>query len=437
MLMVDKMQKRQTTNKQRQNDITAERRAFQISFLQQRKLNYIFTINIALLFNLLNISTHSTTTIYPLISTRMETSAPFSLQRIKSDLKQIDQMAELLSKLEVPVDVNMLEMFQKLQELAGSRDFHPLYSNLYQFVLKLKWAREGCWDSGYIVPWMGLYSHIGINSHLMGVATHYGGSSSLNAKSPLIKSPPNPYGNGKRPVEMNREEWSQMLISSVAHYPANASLSLLSNNNSRLLSVLYPATTSTSAYPAPASAPAPATATSNNNNIGKRVGNKVVTSPSTATNKEALQPPQKKPRLSASSASSFIDGNNPLAIVHGPAGSVSLSQTELALLLAKNNQQPQHPANTKSGVLTMNSGLRPPPPPQQDPAAIKKPKARRNPNPNNRTKASAAAAASASANTNAAVAAANANALNTTTNLKGQAPAQVAAQPQVAPAADN
>ena len=355
----------------------------------------------------------------------METSAPFSLQRIKSDLKQIDQMAELLSKLEVPVDVNMLEMFQKLQELAGSRDFHPLYSNLYQFVLKLKWAREGCWDSGYIVPWMGLYSHIGINSHLMGVATHYGGSSSLNAKSPLIKSPPNPYGNGKRPVEMNREEWSQMLISSVAHNPTNASLSLLSNNNSRLLSVLYPAPTSTSA---------PAAATNNNNNIGKRAGNKVVvTSPSSATNKEALQPPQKKPRLSASSTSAFIDGGNPLTVVHGPAGSVSLSQTELALLLANNNQQPQHSANTKSGVLSIDSGLPPPPPPQQDPAAVKKPKGRRNPNPNNRTKASAAAA-SASANTNAA---ADANALNTTTNFKGQAPAQVAAQPQVAPAEDN
>lgn len=276
----------------------------------------------------------------------METTIPFSVARTKSDIKQIDQLAELLSKLEVPVDMNTLEMFQKLQELAGSRDFHPIYSQINQFVLKLKWAREGCWDSGYIVPWMSLYSHIGINTHLSGIAAQYGGGNTASKdafKSPLIKSPPNPFGSGIRPVEMNRDEWNQLLLSSLSYNPSNPGLSLLGTGRH------------TNKRPFPSPMPS---LSLNNNLANANTGaltsssssNKTVTtSQEIPLQHHTVCQPQKKARLSNYSAAT-----NELV------GSVTLSPAELEILAASVNSnlgasvaEPSHLEDVAAAVVAV------------------------------------------------------------------------------------
>ncbi|KAJ3311943.1 hypothetical protein HDV04_003552 [Boothiomyces sp. JEL0838] len=60
-----------------------------------------------------------------------------------------------------------MEIFQRLVEVAGTKEFIPLLSSIQHYVLKLKWARE---------------------------------------------APMNVYGGGARPVEINKEEWNELLI---------------------------------------------------------------------------------------------------------------------------------------------------------------------------------------------------------------------------------
>ena len=139
------------------------------------------------------------------------TAEPYSIQRIKSDLKKVENLGELLTQMAIPVDFKMIETFQKMQELAGSREFLPIYSQVNYLISKLKWAREGIFDSGYIIPWMSLYSHVGMNNQLASIASYYGNSSfSSTEKSPLIKTPLNPFGCGCRPVELDRDELAQI-----------------------------------------------------------------------------------------------------------------------------------------------------------------------------------------------------------------------------------
>ncbi|KAJ3319764.1 hypothetical protein HDV06_005965 [Boothiomyces sp. JEL0866] len=146
--------------------------------------------------------------------------------RIKSDIREIEYLGELVTQLNLPLDVNTMEIFQRLVEVAGTKEFIPLLSSIQHYVLKLKWAREGTWNTGYIVPWMSLYSCLGGASQLVSIATHYTESitlsnvgfqdpdlcSTMGFKSPLIKAPVNVYGGGARPVEINKEEWNELLI---------------------------------------------------------------------------------------------------------------------------------------------------------------------------------------------------------------------------------
>jgi hypothetical protein len=141
---------------------------------------------------------------------------PFSNQRIKHDLCQIDGLGELINQLAIPFDLNMAEVFQKLTELAGSKEFLPVYANIHHYLSKLKWARDGSWESGYIVSWINIYSSFNNRdtpcNELQSIANHAASSS----KSPLVKSPINTYGRGFRPVELNREDWNAMIQSTLA-----------------------------------------------------------------------------------------------------------------------------------------------------------------------------------------------------------------------------
>ncbi|KAI8893461.1 hypothetical protein BC833DRAFT_608313 [Globomyces pollinis-pini] len=169
--------------------------------------------------------------------------SPFTFPRITSDIKEVDALAELISQLGVPIDIHLTESFHRLVELAGSRDFLPLFSSIQEYVHKLKWAREGLFNTGYIVPWMSLYANVGnhFNNQLVSIATHYSPNSSISSaecspdgerrssngfKSPLIKPPFNAFGNGFRPVELNRDDWRRILTAGITtskpnDYPPN------------------------------------------------------------------------------------------------------------------------------------------------------------------------------------------------------------------------
>jgi hypothetical protein len=146
---------------------------------------------------------------------KMELYPIHSYSRTKSDIRDIEQLGDLINQLGLNLDVQVTDAFQRLVELAGSKDFLPLFSHIQNYALKLKWAREGRWNTGYVVPWMNLYSSLGSNTHLVSVAAHFTQTNkdddSKNFKSPLIKTPQNYYGNGVRPVEIHREEWYQVL----------------------------------------------------------------------------------------------------------------------------------------------------------------------------------------------------------------------------------
>lgn len=150
---------------------------------------------------------------------------PYSSARIDSDLKQIEYLGKMISNLAIPIDFAMKETFQKLQELAGSRDFSHVHATLFHFVSKLKWAREGMWETGYVVPWMSVYSHLGSsNSKLAAIAVHH-----YSAKDELFKtsSLPNSFGSLVRPVEPVRDDWTLLLQTTIKQSIGNVEKAIL------------------------------------------------------------------------------------------------------------------------------------------------------------------------------------------------------------------
>jgi hypothetical protein len=157
----------------------------------------------------------------------LEPYRPFSNLRVKADIKEIEALGELITQLALPMDIHLVEIFQKLIELAGSREFHPVYSEIYHYVSKLKWARDGIWNTGYIIPWTSLYPSLGTNNHLVSVATNYSqqchddDSFRMNYKNPFKRNSFNSFncfGNGCRPVDINRDEWNRVLVSILNSY---------------------------------------------------------------------------------------------------------------------------------------------------------------------------------------------------------------------------
>lgn len=143
----------------------------------------------------------------------IEPSSPFSATRIKEDFHQIDKIQELLSTLHIPFDQPVMEALQKLVDTVGSREFLPLSSALSAHLYKLKWAREGMFDTGYIIPWMAVYSSLNSpNSQLCSIATAW---NSPHSSKDFVGKPVNTFGSLSRPVELNREDWSSLLTKMV------------------------------------------------------------------------------------------------------------------------------------------------------------------------------------------------------------------------------
>lgn len=135
----------------------------------------------------------------------LETHLPFSANRIKADIEEIEILGELVNQLQLPRDIKLQDIFQKLVELAGTREFFPAYSMINSFALNLKWSRQGKWDTGYIIPWTNIYPSLGVNTQLVSIATHLVSQPSESAKTL------NTFGVDSRPVDVNRAEWNRIL----------------------------------------------------------------------------------------------------------------------------------------------------------------------------------------------------------------------------------
>ncbi|KAJ3091570.1 hypothetical protein HK102_000051 [Quaeritorhiza haematococci] len=68
------------------------------------------------------------------------------------DIYEIENLASLVNELKLPLDTAICETFERLVELAGSKEFMPAVSRIQNALLRMKWSREGCFGVGYTVP---------------------------------------------------------------------------------------------------------------------------------------------------------------------------------------------------------------------------------------------------------------------------------------------
>ncbi|KAJ3282543.1 hypothetical protein HK104_010837 [Borealophlyctis nickersoniae] len=73
--------------------------------------------------------------------------------RHTSDIREIEELARLVIELAVPLDGILCEAFERLVELAGTREFLPAFASFQQYLLKIKWVREGVYGTGYYCLW--------------------------------------------------------------------------------------------------------------------------------------------------------------------------------------------------------------------------------------------------------------------------------------------
>ncbi|KAI9089461.1 hypothetical protein DFS34DRAFT_598015 [Phlyctochytrium arcticum] len=77
----------------------------------------------------------------------------FSTARHLHDIREIEDLARLVLDLSVPLDPIVCEAFERLVELAGSREFLPAVASLHHYLNHVKWTREDLGNCGYIAPW--------------------------------------------------------------------------------------------------------------------------------------------------------------------------------------------------------------------------------------------------------------------------------------------
>ena len=137
----------------------------------------------------------------------------YSAARIKADIQELETLCELISQLNLQADdpLKLSNAFKELVNLAGSKEFYPVYSKLFQYVSNLKWAREGRFNAGYVVPWISLYCALRASqptSHLVMIANrmqrHLPAQDAQNLKL-------NSFGNDCQPIDSNSAEWAKLL----------------------------------------------------------------------------------------------------------------------------------------------------------------------------------------------------------------------------------
>ena len=76
----------------------------------------------------------------------------YTHDRLIFDIREIESLASLIIDLAIPVDFVLRESFERLVELAGTRDFLPYFSKIQETILNLKHGRKRTSECGMIVP---------------------------------------------------------------------------------------------------------------------------------------------------------------------------------------------------------------------------------------------------------------------------------------------
>jgi hypothetical protein len=76
----------------------------------------------------------------------------FTHERLIFDIREIESLATLIMDLAIPIDRALCESFERLVELAGSRDFIVAFSKLQEHMFQIKSKQNFCIDTGSIVP---------------------------------------------------------------------------------------------------------------------------------------------------------------------------------------------------------------------------------------------------------------------------------------------
>jgi hypothetical protein len=76
----------------------------------------------------------------------------FTHDRLVFDIREIESLATLIIDLALPVDRALCESFERLVELAGTRDFLPSFSKLQDLLYGIKTKQTAQLEYGWIVP---------------------------------------------------------------------------------------------------------------------------------------------------------------------------------------------------------------------------------------------------------------------------------------------
>ena len=76
----------------------------------------------------------------------------FTHERLVFDIREIESLATLIMDLAIPIDRALCESFERLVELAGTRDFIIAFSKLQEYMFQIKSNQNLVEESGTIVP---------------------------------------------------------------------------------------------------------------------------------------------------------------------------------------------------------------------------------------------------------------------------------------------
>lgn len=94
-------------------------------------------------------------------------------QRAHTDIKEIEKLAALVVSLDTDLDGLMTDIFERLVDLVGTREFLPTYAEINGHFQNVLQRRNGAFGLGYSLSWTAVYSlpHAGTGTSLGAVAT--------------------------------------------------------------------------------------------------------------------------------------------------------------------------------------------------------------------------------------------------------------------------
>jgi hypothetical protein len=82
----------------------------------------------------------------------IEPPSLFTHDRLIFDIREIESLATLIMDLSIPIDRTLCESFERLVELAGTRDFVLAFSKLQEYMYQIKVRQSRSAELGMIVP---------------------------------------------------------------------------------------------------------------------------------------------------------------------------------------------------------------------------------------------------------------------------------------------